>query len=60
MREKKKGQEKKQERGLGDSKWEKHATAEMRIRNGEITRQQKAGTRTGWEEGKYSPGYYFL
>lgn len=32
----------------------------MRIRYGEITRQCKAGTRTGWEEGKYSPGYYFL
>lgn len=58
-RERKKRQEKKQDEGQVDSKWEKHATAEMGIGYGEITdnvRQEQ-----GWEEeGKYSPVYYFL
>lgn len=63
-KEKKERERKSRKKARGkarDSKWEKDATAEMRIRNGEITGQCKGGTRMGWEEeGKYSPVYYSL
>lgn len=60
-KEREKRQERKQEKGQVGSKWENHATAEMGIRYGEITRQCKAGTGRGWEEqGNYSPVYYIL